>query len=107
MGAQTSADVAYGVPLDLDSSTVEWWDLPNSGEVISMGVGEYGGPKNWFLVIAETLISLEPGESRVLQPYSVTEEPVITWDAKLVATAEDLKVPLAGRPGWVFALDEN
>lgn len=107
MAAQTSSDIAYGVAIDLESSPVQWWDLPEQGDVIAMGVGEYGGPKQWFLVIADTLAGLEPGEARVLQPYLVTDEPYLTWDAMLVAAAEELKVPLTGLPGWIFAQDEN
>jgi hypothetical protein len=107
VGAQTSSNIAYGVAIDLESSALEGWDLPEQGEVISMGVGQYGGPKDQFLIISDTFASLEPGEVKAVQPYQAASDPYLTWDAMLVAAAEDLKVPIVGQPGWVFALDES
>ena len=107
MGAQMSVDVAYGVAIDLEASNVHWDELPNQGAVASLGVGQYGGPKDYFLVISETWKSIESGERTIVQPYRAADEPYLTWDAMLVAKAEELKIPLVGQPGWVFAVDEN
>lgn len=107
MGAQASTDIAYGVAIDIEASGLNRWDLPEQGEVISMGVGPYGDYKSQHLVIASTLESLEPGDVKFVQPYQAASDPYLTWDAMLVAAAEDLKVDIVGQPGWILALDEN
>jgi hypothetical protein len=107
MGAQTSSDIAYGVAIDLESTTVKWWDLPEQGDVVRMGVGQYGGHKDPYLIISDTFASLESGEARVMQPYRAADEPYVTYDAMLVAAAEELKVPVTDQPGWIFAVDES
>lgn len=107
MGAYASTSVAYGVAIDIEASALEWWDLPEQGEVIGMGVGPYGDFKTQHLIISSTLKSLEPGDVETVQPYQAASDPYLTWDAMLVATAEKLKVPIAGEPGWLFTLDES
>lgn len=107
MGAQASVDIAYGVTVDLESSGLSWWDLPEQGEVIGMGVGPYGDYKSQHLIISDTLESLEPGDVKFVAPYQAASEPYLTWDAMLVAAAEELKVGIVGQPGWIFALDES
>src|SRR5688572_33005344 len=62
MGAYASTSMAYGVAIDIEASVLEWWDLPEQGEVIGMGVGPYGGFKNQYLIISSTLKSLDPGD---------------------------------------------
>lgn len=107
MGAEISIDTAYGVAIDLEATSLNWTDLPEAGDVISIGVGCYGDYKRYFLVISKTLKGLEPGGVAMVPPYLAASEPYLTWDAMLVATAEDLKVPIAGQPGWLFTLDES
>lgn len=107
MAAQASFDIAYGVAIDLEASGLSWPDLPEQGEVIRMGVGQYGDYKNQHLIVTSTLKSLEPGDVRFVQPYQAASEPYLTWDAMLVAAAEELKVPIVGQPGWIVALDES
>ncbi|MFE0472727.1 hypothetical protein ACFW2V_14030 [Streptomyces sp. NPDC058947] len=107
MGAEISVDTAYGVAIDLEATSLSWNDLPEAGDVISIGVGCYGDHKRRFLVISKTLKGLEPGGVAMVQPYQAASDPYLTWDAMLVAAAEDLKVPIVGQPGWLFALDES
>lgn len=107
MGAQRSASVAYGAPIDVEAPGFDWWDLPEAGEVISVGFGEYGGPKRYLLVVTSTLEDVTTGSARMVGPYQAASEPYLTWDAKIVATAEELGVPLTDQPGWVFLCDEN
>lgn len=107
MGADASTSVAYGVAIDIEASTLDGWDLPEQGEVIGMGVGPYGDFKSRHLVISSTLKNLEPGDVKTVQPYQAANDPYLTWDAMLVAAAEDLKVPIMGEPGWLFTLDES
>jgi hypothetical protein len=107
MGAYASICIVYGVAIDIEASALDWWDLPEEGEVTGMGVGLYGGFKNQHLIISSTLESLEPSDVKAVQPYQAASDPYLTWDAMLVATAEDLKVPIVGQPGWLFSFDES
>lgn len=107
MGAYSSTSMAYGVAIDIEASALDWWDLPEEEEVTGMGVGPYGDHKSQHLIISSTLVTLEPGDVKAVQPYQAASDPYLTWDAMLVATAEGLKVPIVGEPGWLFALDES
>jgi hypothetical protein len=95
------------VAIDIEASSLDWWDLPEQGEVIGMGVGPYGDFKNQYLIISSTLKSLESGDVKAVQPYQAASDPYLTWGAMLVATAEDLKVSIVGQPGWLFSFDES
>jgi hypothetical protein len=97
------------VQVELPESA-DWWAFieskPQGGKVCVMDVGKYDD-NDCFLVVDATWKTVEPGEPKSVQPYLATMEPYMTWDALLVASAEELGVKIATPPGWIFALDES
>jgi len=106
MGYQVGSYIAYGALVELTQE--QKWDWPETkpqdDRVVTFNAGEYDN-NDYYLVVQGTWKGLEPGDFRIIEPYSATAEPYLSWDALIVAAAEELKVPLASQPGWIFAPD--
>lgn len=109
MSFNKSNNVAYGVQVEL-TDNMPWWDFvearPQEGKVVGMREGAVDADDH-FLVITGTWKTPEPGEPVFIGPYSAASEPYLTWDALLVAAAEELKLPITGQPAWLFVPDES
>lgn len=105
MSIHRSDNVAYGVQVELPKS-MGYWDFTDEayqvGPVVPAREGRYddGDP---FLFIRETWENPDPGSPVFIGPYQASVEPYLTWDALLVAKAEEMKVSIVGQPAWIFA----
>lgn len=109
MSIERSSNVAYGVRVEPPES-MHYWDFVDEqyqvGVVIPTREGRHDDG-DAFLFIRETWKTPEPGEPVFIDPYQASEEPYLTWDALLVAKAEEMKVSIAGQPAWIFAPTES
>lgn len=109
MATDVVAHVAYGVQVERPDS-VEYWEFaelkPADDRITPANMGIYDD-NDFFLVVADTWKTVGPGEPMPVEPYMATMEPYMSWDAALVATAEELKVPMLTRPAWMFIADET
>lgn len=109
MSFYKSNNAAYGVPVEL-TENMPWWDFvearPQGDKVATMWLGAVDANDS-YLVIRSTQETPEPGQPKFIGPYSAASEPYLTWDALLVAAAEELKLPITGQPAWLFVPDES
>jgi hypothetical protein len=100
--------IAYGVQVSPPDSMAPWEFAalkPPQAAVTPMNAGAYD-ENDFFLVIRDTWKDVKPGNPMLVMPYTASDEPHITWDAMLVATAEELKLSPLCEPGWFFVIDE-
>jgi hypothetical protein len=100
--------VAYGVLVDMPAH-MDWEQFdgakPSDNCVATARMGVYD-EQDCYLVINETYREIVAGIPTRVAPYLATMEPYMSWDAAIVAAAEELKIRIVTQPSWMFVCDE-